>query len=113
MTNLRIRDLAPALIALRALALDHPDLPAPCVDVTTVYPDRVRLAFHDDLAGFEAWRAALGIDPYTVAWARAGELSWLDARGAYSNVPVHLTGYFVLCEGKAPGVGEPETERAA
>nr|WP_203606854.1 hypothetical protein [Streptomyces sp. SID11385] len=106
-----IRDLAPALTALRALTLDRPDLPAPRVDLTTVYPDRVHLAFHNDLAGFEAWREALGIDPYTVTWARSGQTSWLTASSKYAGASVSLTGFFLL--GECTGSGEPETERAA
>ncbi|MPY61514.1 hypothetical protein [Streptomyces spongiae] len=59
--GLTLDDLSVSLRALRLLAADFGHLPAPMVDVSTVYPDRLRLAFHYGLADFEAWREALGI----------------------------------------------------
>ncbi|MZE79732.1 MULTISPECIES: hypothetical protein [Streptomyces] len=68
MSTQTLQDLGPALVALRLLAVDYAGLPAPCVSVSTVYPDRLELSFHDDLAGFEAWRGALGIEPERVTY---------------------------------------------
>ncbi|MFF4847023.1 hypothetical protein [Streptomyces sp. NPDC001194] len=48
---------------LALFAIEYPHLSAPCVNITTVYPDRLELAFHNDVPGFEAWCAALDISP--------------------------------------------------
>ncbi|MEU6001881.1 hypothetical protein ABZ837_29200 [Streptomyces sp. NPDC047197] len=56
-----LNGLAPALTALRLLAVDFPEMPAPTVRVTPIYPTLLELALHDDLGAFEPWRIALGI----------------------------------------------------
>ena len=64
--GLTLDDLSVPLQALRLLATDFWHLPAPEVDVTSIYPNRLKLRFHRDLADFEAWREALGIAPNAV-----------------------------------------------
>ncbi|MFD7403002.1 hypothetical protein ACFV7R_10080 [Streptomyces sp. NPDC059866] len=64
--GLTLDDLIVPLQALRLLATDFGHLPAPDVDVTPIYPNRLRLSFHRGLAEFEAWREALGIAPDAV-----------------------------------------------
>nr|WP_203730113.1 hypothetical protein [Streptomyces sp. SID12501] len=83
------------LRALRVLAVDFGHLPAPTVDVTTVYPDRLRLAFHDDLSAFEAWRSALGIDPDSVVCREqnAGQTRVLKASVDLAGAELELIGY--------------------
>ena len=83
------------LRALRVLAADFGHLPAPTVDVTTVYPDRLRLCFHDDLSAFEVWRDALGIDPDSVDYREqsAGQTRVLKAFVDLAGAELELTGY--------------------
>ncbi|NEC87892.1 hypothetical protein [Streptomyces sp. SID12501] len=87
--------LSAPLRALRVLAVDFGHLPAPHVDVTTVYPDRLRLSFHDDLSVFEAWREALGVDPDMVDYREqsAGQTRVLKVFVDFSGAVLELTGY--------------------
>ncbi|MFJ5270510.1 hypothetical protein [Streptomyces sp. NPDC088358] len=95
---LTLDGLSAPLRALRLLALDFPDLPAPVVDVSSIYPDRLSLSLHAPQGGFtafEAWRTALGIDPNAVDFHvqcdhRTGVLS---AQTEYGGADLTLTGY--------------------
>jgi hypothetical protein len=97
-TILTLDALSAPLRALRLLALDFPDLPAPVVDVSSIYPDRLSLSVHASQGGFpafEAWRAALGIDPGAVDFhvqcdRRTGVL---NAQTTYGGADIDLTGY--------------------
>ncbi|MFC5197710.1 hypothetical protein [Streptomyces kaempferi] len=90
--------LSAPLRALRLLTLDFPDLPAPVIDLSSIYPDRLALSFHPSqggFTGFEAWRAALGIDPGAVDFNvqcdhRTGVLT---AQTEYGGADIELTGY--------------------
>nr|WP_203634546.1 hypothetical protein [Streptomyces sp. SID10815] len=92
-------DLTVCLRALRLLAADFGHLPAPDVDVSTVFPKRLRLAFHDtsceSLAAFEQWRTALDIAPDAVD-ARTqseGRTRVLAAEGSFAGAVIMLTAY--------------------
>ncbi|WP_256103725.1 hypothetical protein [Streptomyces sp. ODS05-4] len=61
--SLALDDLSVPLRALRLLAADLGHLPAPEVHVSVIFPDRLTLRFHDDVAAFESWREALNIAP--------------------------------------------------
>ena len=63
---LTLDGLAVPMRALRALALDFADLPAPTLAISTVYPKRLELSLHQGLGPFDVWRMALGIDPQAV-----------------------------------------------
>ncbi|MFJ6831419.1 hypothetical protein [Streptomyces sp. NPDC091209] len=97
-TILTLDALSAPLRALRLLAVDFPDLPAPVVDLTAIYPDRLSLSVHAMQGGFtafEAWRTALGIAPDAVDFHvqcdhRTGVLS---AQTKYGGADIELTGY--------------------
>ncbi|MFJ3775020.1 hypothetical protein ACIPX0_25325 [Streptomyces sp. NPDC090075] len=94
--GLTLDDLSVPLRALRLLTVDFGHLPAPMLDVTTIYPDRLRLAFHDDLADFEAWRQALGIAPDAVEHGTQGPdggTRVLKASVEYAGAVVELVAY--------------------
>jgi hypothetical protein len=103
MTTLPLESLGAALLALRVLSAEYPDLPAPCVSVSTVYPDRLDLALHDDLSAFEAWREALGIDPGAVAYGEqsGGRTRVLSALTDYAGARIRLTGFGTVVTGGA------------
>ncbi|WP_406508411.1 hypothetical protein [Streptomyces sp. NBC_00212] len=107
MTTLRLDDLTVALRALRLLAAEFAELPAGGVSVSTIWPDRVELSFHDDLPGFEAWRAALGIDPDAVELRpqEQGRTWCLLARADYAGADVRLFGYAAIPPGTVVGEG--------
>ncbi|MFD7837762.1 hypothetical protein [Streptomyces sp. NPDC059761] len=63
MTRPLLADLRGPLEVLGLFAIEYPHLSAPCVNITTIYPDRLELAFHGDVAGFEGWCEALDISP--------------------------------------------------
>ncbi|MFI1367772.1 hypothetical protein [Streptomyces griseochromogenes] len=94
--SLTLDGLSAPLRALRRLAVDFGHLPAPMVDVTTVYPDRLKLAFHYDLADFETWREALDIAPDAVAHATQGPgggTRVLSASVEYAGAVLELVAY--------------------
>ncbi|MBT2440058.1 hypothetical protein J7E93_07970 [Streptomyces sp. ISL-36] len=90
-----LADLSAPLLALRLLTAEFPHLPAPTVEVSTIYPERLELTFHDDFAGFEAWREALNIAPELVVHRvqcdrRTGVL---NVHGMFAGAELELTGY--------------------
>ncbi|MFE3497164.1 hypothetical protein ACFXOS_29550 [Streptomyces sp. NPDC059175] len=95
---LTLEGLSAPLLALRLLALDFPHLPAPVVDVSSLYPDRLSLSLHESqgaFTAFETWRAALGIDPGAVDFhvqcnSRTGVL---NAQANYGGADIELTAY--------------------
>ncbi|MFE1309928.1 hypothetical protein [Streptomyces sp. NPDC058755] len=93
--GLTLDDLVVPLRALRSLAADFGHLSAPAVQVTTIWPDRLELAFHGDLAGFEAWRDALGIAPEAVTHCRqsGGCTRVLIASAKYAGAALQLVAY--------------------
>ncbi len=93
--GLTLDGLAVPLRALRLLAADFGHLPAPAVRVTTIWPDRLELDFHDDLAGFEAWREALGIAPDAVTHGTQseGRTRVLRMVAEYAGAQLELVGY--------------------
>ncbi|MFF3633978.1 hypothetical protein [Streptomyces sp. NPDC002250] len=105
---LALDDLSVPLRVLRLLAVDFPDLPAPNVDVSPVYPQVLRLSLHetscDSFAAFESWRLALGIEPGEVDFHIQcnGRTAVLQGRGAYGGADVELTAYAAsLADGTA------------
>lgn len=93
--GMTLDDLSVALRALRLLAVDFGHLSAPAVRVTTIWPDRLELDFHDDLAGFEAWREALGIAPDAVTHGTqsGGRTRVLRTVAEYAGAKLELVGY--------------------
>ncbi|MFF4430623.1 hypothetical protein ACFYZ4_15810 [Streptomyces sp. NPDC001513] len=94
-TPIPLSALGAPLMALRIFADQYRHLPAPCVSVSTVYPDLLELAFHDDLDGFETWREALGIPSQSVSHGvqGGGHTRVLKAETPYSGGLVRLIGY--------------------
>ncbi|MFD8550367.1 hypothetical protein ACFV08_01905 [Streptomyces fradiae] len=82
------------LLALRLFSAEFAHLSAPCVSVSVVFPERPELFFHDDLAGFEAWRAALGIAPESVNHDEQGDHTRvLSVDAIYAGTELHLVGF--------------------
>lgn len=83
------------MMALRVFADVYRHLPAPTVSISTVYPNLLELAFHDDLDGFETWCEALGIPSRNVSHGvqRGGRTRVLKAETTYSGGRVLLIGY--------------------
>ncbi|MFF0588697.1 hypothetical protein ACFYWD_22335 [Streptomyces sp. NPDC003781] len=99
MSSTALDDLLIPLRALRLLAVDFPHLPAPDVDVSPLYPERLRLSFHDtsceSLAAFEQWRTALRIAPTAVVarTQHGGSTRVLAAEGVFAGAVVVLTAF--------------------
>ncbi|MGW3629122.1 hypothetical protein ACWD7F_03015 [Streptomyces sp. NPDC005122] len=93
--TLTLDGLTVPMRALRLLATDFGSLPAPYVQVSPVYPDRLTLSLHDGLPDFEAWREALGIAPETVTCrAQAnGVRHVLCAFVSYEGAELELVAY--------------------
>ncbi|MGW2865005.1 hypothetical protein [Streptomyces sp. NPDC001205] len=105
MNELTLDGLAVPLRALRLLSVDFGHLPAPEIDVSTIYPDQLALRFHNGLNGFEAWRAALGIAPDAVELRTqgGGRTLCLQADADYAGAHVHLVGYAAVPPGTGVG----------
>ncbi|MDL2080088.1 hypothetical protein QNN03_26965 [Streptomyces sp. GXMU-J15] len=94
-----LEELAIPLRTLRLLAVDFPGLPAPDVDVSPLYPERLRLSFHDtsyeSLAAFEQWRTALRIAPDAVDARTQSDARTrvLAAEGSFVGAVIVLTAY--------------------
>ncbi|WP_421108267.1 hypothetical protein [Streptomyces sp. NEAU-S77] len=93
--ELTLDNLAVPLRVLRLLTADFGHLPAPEIYVSTLYPDRLELRFHDDLSGFETWRDALGIVPDDVDYHEQsdGRTRVLKASVDYAGAVLELIGY--------------------
>ncbi|MFJ2783623.1 MULTISPECIES: hypothetical protein [unclassified Streptomyces] len=92
----RLADLSAPLAALLVLGTEFAHLPAPCVHVSEVFPERLELAFHhDDFAAFEAWREALDISPEgTVHHVQGdGSTAVRIVHGAVAGADVQLIGF--------------------
>ncbi|MFD5269871.1 hypothetical protein [Streptomyces sp. NPDC058335] len=92
---LTLDGLAVPLRVLRLLAVDFGHLPAPDVQVSTVYPNRLELTFHNRLADFELWREALGICADDVLYREQsnGRTRVLNTVTAYAGAELELTGF--------------------
>ncbi|MFE9931755.1 hypothetical protein [Streptomyces sp. NPDC005533] len=94
-TPIPLSALGSPLMALRIFADEFRHLPAPCVSVSTVYPNLLELSFHDDLDGFETWCEALRIPSRNVSHGvqGGGRTRVLKAETSYSGGRVRLIGY--------------------
>ncbi len=92
---LTLDGLCAPLRALRLLAADFGHLPAPDVDLSRIYPERLTLRFHEGLHAFEAWREALAVPPEDVTHGVQGNGTTrvLKASAEYAGAEVHLHGY--------------------
>ncbi|ARZ68736.1 hypothetical protein SMD11_3092 [Streptomyces albireticuli] len=83
------------LLVLRVFSAEFAHLPAPTLGISAIVPDLLELSFHDDLAGFEAWRAALGFAPESVGYHEqsGGRTRVLTAQTGYAGAQVRLLGY--------------------
>ncbi|MFJ3726955.1 hypothetical protein ACIPYQ_30930 [Streptomyces sp. NPDC090045] len=97
-TPIPLSALGAPLMALRIFADVYRHLPAPSVSVSTVYPNVLELAFHDDLEGFETWCEALGISLGKVSHGvqSGGRTRVLKAETSYSGGIVKLVGYATI-----------------
>ncbi|MFE1926590.1 hypothetical protein ACFW91_29055 [Streptomyces asoensis] len=91
---LTLAGLSVPMRALRTLAAEYGDLPAPTVSVSTIYPERLELCLHKGLGAFEVWRVALGIGPEQVSFSELPGSTWtLQAIAPYAGAEVELTAY--------------------
>ncbi|MFE0643272.1 hypothetical protein ACFW2Y_16895 [Streptomyces sp. NPDC058877] len=103
-----LSDLAAPLAALVVLDAKFSHLPAPCVHVTTVYPELLELSFHyDDFSAFETWRETLNIDPTAVKHRVQGNGSTAVriVHGHFAGARISLTGYCPVPELESVAVG--------
>jgi hypothetical protein len=95
---LRLADLSVPLRVLRLLMMDFGHLPAPTVSVSPIFPERLELALHSGLPGFEAWREALDVAPDAVTYTvHDGGTQVLRTLVDYAGAELELVGYGDLC----------------
>jgi hypothetical protein len=90
--------LAAQLTALEALAVigrTFAHLPGADLQISPVYPDVLVISLHDNLDGFERWRAALGIAADDIDHCqRPGRAHMtLKAHATFARITVQLVGY--------------------
>ncbi|MEV8340509.1 hypothetical protein [Streptomyces niveus] len=99
---LTLDGLSAPMRALRLLAVDFGHLPAPAVDMSGIFAERLYLSLHTSdltgvsaLAAFEMWRDALGIDPHTVTIAErsGGRTCVLRAETLFGGAEIVLRAY--------------------
>ncbi|TQE34631.1 hypothetical protein [Streptomyces ipomoeae] len=105
--GLTLDGLAVSLRALRLLAVDFGHLPAPDVDVSPIFPNRLQLRLHGDLSEFEAWREALGIAPDAVIHGTqgGGRTRVLRAAVEYAGTELELVAYADVLDPAPVGTG--------
>jgi hypothetical protein len=92
--ELSMARMSAPVAALALLLAGHPGLPAPCIGVSSVYPDRLSLSFHDVPGAFDAWLTALRITPAAVTEKPLGRTTWvLHAATTYGGAHIQLTDY--------------------
>lgn len=99
MSAVTLADQAGTLRTLADVAEAFAHLPAAYVAVAPESPDCLEISVHNDLAAFEAWRVALGIQPATVELRVLSTCMCLKGAGAFSGTSVALTGYAPLLPG--------------
>ncbi|MET7484054.1 hypothetical protein [Streptomyces sp. NPDC005538] len=104
---LTLSGLSVPMRALRTLAAEYGDLPAPAVSVSTVYPERLELSLHQGLGEFEIWRASLNISPEHVEFReQAGDTWTLLACVLYAGAEVRLIAYGPSLDSLRDGGGD-------
>ncbi|NEC14502.1 hypothetical protein G3I34_19990 [Streptomyces sp. SID8014] len=78
---------------LADLGTQHPELPAPNVEICSVITDRITLAFHESPGAFRQWLTALGIALHTVEGGAGATTAWLTALHEVDGVTLKLTSY--------------------
>jgi hypothetical protein len=98
MQNVSAPTLAVQLPAADALAqitaaLGH--LPAADFGLSPITPDRLDISIHDNLDGFEQWRAALGIAAADVEHQQRPRSAHMTLRGrtTFAGATIELVGY--------------------
>jgi hypothetical protein len=112
MSSPTLASLNAPLLALRVFCAEFAHLPAPTLGVSTIFPDLLELSFHDNLAGFEAWRVALGLAPECVSYHEhsGGRTRVLTAQAGYAGAQVRLLGYAEI-PARGGGRSRQEAER--
>ncbi|MGJ5898483.1 hypothetical protein ACSCBZ_42040 [Streptomyces niveiscabiei] len=95
--------LAAPLRAVRLLALDYAELPAPTIGVSAIYPERLELSLHNSPADFEAWREVLGITPDGVTYREFDGYVSMSASVEYAGALLKLIGYADLSDAAPAG----------
>ncbi|WNI15723.1 hypothetical protein [Actinacidiphila sp. ITFR-21] len=95
MSPATLADVSTPLLALRVLLSEHPALPAGMIRVSSIFPGQLDIGLHDDLGGFETWRAALGISPDLVTCHTQNDgRTWVLKAGAiFAGARIELTGF--------------------
>lgn len=96
-----LADLSAPLTALLALEAKFQHLPAPSLEVSTIFPDRLELSFHcDDFAAFETWREALNMTPADVEHRVQGDGGTAVRRvhGSFAGARIRLVGFAPIPE---------------
>lgn len=95
MTAKTFADQFPALGALAQMTAAFGHLPAADINISPLTPDEVTISVHDDLDGFERWRAALGIATADIDHQQRPGRSHmtLKAVATFGGATVELVGY--------------------
>ncbi|WP_405184868.1 hypothetical protein [Streptomyces albidoflavus] len=79
--------------ALADLVAQHPELPAPNVEICSVITEQITMAFHESPGAFRQWLTALGIALHTVEGGAGATSAWLTALHEVDGITLKLTSY--------------------
>jgi hypothetical protein len=88
-------DQLPAADALAQITAAMGHLPPADFGLSPITPDRLDISIHDNLSGFEQWRAALGIAAADVEHQQRPRSAHMTLRGrtTFAGATVELVGY--------------------
>ncbi|MGW9326187.1 hypothetical protein [Streptomyces koyangensis] len=78
---------------LADLVAQHPELPAPNVEICSVITDRITISFHESPGAFRQWLTSLGIALHTVQGGAGATTAWLTALHEVEGITLKLTSY--------------------
>lgn len=85
-----------AIAALGQISASLGHLPPADIAISPYTPGQLDVSVHDDLAGFEQWRAALGILANVVEYTERTHHMTLKAEGQFAGAVVELVGFAPL-----------------
>ncbi|MFF8455827.1 hypothetical protein ACF06T_15010 [Streptomyces albidoflavus] len=81
------------LTVLADLVAQHPELPAPNVEICSVFTEQISMAFHESPGAFRQWLTALGVALHTVEGGVGATTAWLTALYEVDGITLKLTSY--------------------
>ncbi|MER7412966.1 hypothetical protein [Streptomyces cacaoi] len=86
---MKLDDLSAPITTL-ALLLARRDLPAAHIKISSIFPDRLTVSFHDNPDAFRHWLTALGLTPEDGINQAADNRAWTTVTTSYGGADIEL-----------------------